>query len=253
MRFVARRMLVLALVLTPVVALAQTPPAGTGGATPAPAPAPAQGGGTAPAATGGGGAAPSASAKPVVPAGGYSYDDKPAAQPKRAVVRAVKRGGPVATLPGFEETNDGGSRLFVQLTQNVPVEERKAQGSLTYVLKGAHVNRWNNTNALVTVHFNTPVWRARLVPQGNDLLFVVDLRAAATPTWKITEAADHTAMLTVDFAKGDYSNVAAPTAEPAGAPQKKIGKARKGEPAPPPDQGGDVPAATDNGGTGPKP
>jgi hypothetical protein len=185
--------------------------------------------------------------------GGYAYSDKPAAAaaPRARVVRHAK--GPVATLPGFEETNDGGSRLFVALTQNVPVEERKAQGSITYVLKGAHVNKWNNTNALVTVHFNTPVWRARLVPQGNDLLFVVDLRAAATPTFKMVDAPDHTAMLTVDFPKGDYTNVAVPQVSEE-APHKK-GKGKKGS-APPPDQNnGDQPASGDNGasGTGPTP
>ncbi|MCW5831782.1 MAG: hypothetical protein KIS78_04935 [Labilithrix sp.] len=47
---------------------------------------------------------------------------------------------------------------------------------------------WNNTNALVTVHFNTPVARARLVPRGQDLHFIVELRSAATPTWKMSES-----------------------------------------------------------------
>jgi hypothetical protein len=49
----------------------------------------------------------------------------------------------------------------------VPVEEHKARGSITYVLKNAGARVWNNTNALVTVHFNTPVSRARLVPRGE--------------------------------------------------------------------------------------
>ncbi|MDF2698269.1 MAG: hypothetical protein K0S65_6652 [Labilithrix sp.] len=135
-------------------------------------------------------------------------------------------------LPGFEQTADGGSRLFVQLTQTVPVEERKAQGSITYVLKGASPRVWNNTNALVTVHFNTPVSRARLVPQGHDLLFVIDLRAAATPTWKITEAADKGAILTIDFPKGDYLQGGpepAATAQPAGAEPASAPKATRGK------------------------
>ena len=76
------------------------------------------------------------------------------------------------------------------------------------------------------MHFNTPVWRARLVPQGNDLLFIVDLRAASAPTFKMQDAADHTSMLTVDFGKGDFSNVAVPTETtttetPAAKPAKK--------------------------------
>lgn len=255
-----RRLLALALVVAPAVAAAQTPPAAGAGtaAPPAGQAGPGQGQGqadqpAAPAATGSGGAAaPAGSAKAGTgQLGGYAYSDKPAAAAPRParIVRHVK--GPVATLPGFEETTDGGSRLFVQLTQNVPVEERKAQGSITYVLKGAHVTKRNNTNALVTVHFNTPVWRARLVPQGNDLLFVVDLRAAATPSYKMTEAQDHTAMLTVDFPKGDYTNVAVPQApSEEAAPHRKGGKKKKGS-APAPDQGAEpAPSGDDSGGGG---
>jgi hypothetical protein len=180
---------------------------------------------------GGGGAAPggqppqgapagsASAAKPPGEIGGYAYSDKPAPRSAAPAPAHVYRhvGGPIATLPGFEETSDGGSRLFVQLSQQVPIEQRASAGTLTYVLKGAHVNRWNNTNALVTVHFNTPVTRARLVPQGNDLLFIVDLRAAVTPTFKMTEAQDHTATLDIVFAKGDYLNgtQAAPADTPA--------------------------------------
>ena len=92
----------------------------------------------------------------------------------------------------------------MQLTQSVPVEERKARGTLTYVLKGAHVRLSNNLNSLVTVHFNTPASRARLVPRGKDLLFVVDLRSEVTPTWKMQEGPDKTAQLTIDFPKGNF-------------------------------------------------
>ncbi|MBN9165444.1 MAG: hypothetical protein J0I07_31080, partial [Myxococcales bacterium] len=119
--------------------------------------------------------------KPSGPTAGYAYSDKPTASSRSPHAR-YRKSGPVVNMPGFEQTADGGSRLFVQLSQNVPVEERKAQGSITYVLKGASPRVWNNTNALVTVHFNTPVARARLVPHGQDLHFVIDLRAAATPT-----------------------------------------------------------------------
>ena len=120
----------------------------------------------------------------------------------RPVVPAVA--GPVATLPGFEMTAEGGSRLFVELSQAVQVDERKARGSLTYVLHGAHVTVHNNTNPLVTVHFNTPVASARLVQSGRDLLFVVSLRADASPTWKINPGKEGSSILTVDFPKGSY-------------------------------------------------
>jgi hypothetical protein len=174
--------------------------------------------------------------KPSIPAAGYAFKDKPATSGKGVPrVNRVKyrRTGPVVAMPGFEQTSDGGSRLFVQLSQTVPVEERKTPGTITYVLKGASPRVWNNTNALVTVHFNTPVYRARLVPQGQDLHFVVELRAEATPTWKMNEAAgDKPAMLAIDFPKGDYLNGPAP-ATPRPAPAKAARTKRTSKPAPP--------------------
>jgi len=125
----------------------------------------------------------------------------PAAAPRR-----VWRGpaGPTAVVPGFEVLPDGSSRLFVELTKEVKVTEKKTAGVVTYVLKNAHVNVWNNYNALVTVHFNTPVTRAKLVPRGADLHFVVELRADVTPTWKINPRPDGESMLEVDFPAGAY-------------------------------------------------
>ncbi|MBX3210284.1 MAG: hypothetical protein KF764_34955 [Labilithrix sp.] len=175
---------------------------------------------------------------PSTPAAGYAYGDKAPTSSRAARTRYRSR-GPVVNMPGFEQTADGGSRLFVQLSQNVPVEERKAQGSITYVLKGASPRVWNNTNALVTVHFNTPVSRARLVPQGHDLLFVVDLRSAATPTWKISESADKASVLTIDFPKGDYLEAGGETPSAdrrAAEPRPRAARGKRGgrRAAPPP-------------------
>jgi hypothetical protein len=158
---------------------------------------------------------------PAVPAAGYAYGNKPAKGGGHAHYRSK---GPVVNMPGFEESADGSSRLFVQLSQNVPVEEHKAQGSITYVLKGASPRVWNNTNALVTVHFNTPVTRAKLVPHGHDLHFVVDLRSSVTPTWKMSETADKTATLTIDFPKGDYLGAPAPPPQPAAKKKAPVPK-----------------------------
>jgi hypothetical protein len=188
-------------------------PAATATATATAAPA-----GSAPAPASTGGAAGPSDDQPkqvTTPATGYGYDDKPrrrttttTAAPRRVTAHV---GGPVATLPGFEMLADGGSRLFVQLTQNVSVEEKRAAGTVTYVLKGAHVTKYNNERPLVTVHFNTPVSRARLIPSGRDLLFVVDLRANVQPTWKIDTGKDNTAILAIDFPKGDFIPSGGPT------------------------------------------
>jgi hypothetical protein len=99
---------------------------------------------------------------------------------------------------------EGGSRLFVQLTANVQVAEKPVAGGITYVLKGAHILKRNNENALVTVHFNTPVSRARLLPVGGDLHFVVELWQNVKPTWKVIPAKDGATVLEIDFPGGDY-------------------------------------------------
>lgn len=190
--------------LAPTVAIAQGAAPGATGAPGGPSPSPSNNPPAQPAqpaqpSDGKQGDGKDAKPPPAPDRQGYSYKDAP----RKPVARRVRRrvGGPVATLPGFEMRPDGGSRVFVQLSQEVQVEERKAAGSVTYILKGTHVAVWNNTNALVTVHFDTPVSRARLVPHGNDTWLVIDLRAAAAPAWKVTPTADKSAMLSVDFAR----------------------------------------------------
>lgn len=190
----------------------------------------AGGGGTADQGSGGpnGPADSSASSepkKPSVPAAGYAYSDKPSggAAPRTR----YKASGATVAMPGFEQTSDGASRFFVQLSQSVPVEERRTSSTITYVLKGASPRVWNNTNALVTVHFSTPVSRARLVPSGGDLLFVLDLRAAASATFKMNETADKGAQLTIEFPKGDWLNAPAPVAETSAPAAAKKTTAKK--------------------------
>jgi len=135
----------------------------------------------------------------------------------------------VATFTGFEMLADGGSRLFVQLSRAVDVAQgagEKARSavarspkkgkkthstagapvvsSLKFVLKGAEVVNPNNERALITIHFNTPVVRARLAPAGHDLDLLIELRADVTPQMKIVPAKDNGAMLQIDFAPGAY-------------------------------------------------
>jgi hypothetical protein len=198
--------------------------AGSGGAQGSAAPA--SGGDTGAAgAAGAGGDKKPASAGNV---GGVSFQDKPTrrAPTGRTVLR---RSGPIATFPGFEQLPDGGSRLFVQLSQSVPVEERRAQGSVTYVLKGAHLRVHNDANPLVTVHFNTPVYRAHLTPQGNDLLFVLELRSAATPTFKQSGNQDKSSTLQIDFPKGDFISGDGSESIPSETkPTRALGRVPKG-------------------------
>jgi hypothetical protein len=188
-------------VLAPAGALAQAPTA-----------APAPSSDAAPAPSGSASATP---AKPVVPATGYGWST-PKAVPSRARTprASANKNTPAALMPGFEVQPDGSTRFFVQLAQVVPFEAKKARGSITYVLKGVHVDRRNNTNPLVTSHFNTPVTSARLVPHGNDLWFVLELRADATPTATMDTPSQGPATLRIDFPKGSYVQASASPASP---------------------------------------
>jgi hypothetical protein len=186
--------------------------------TAAPFVAPASGG------TGGGGAgrrSGTAAATSNGPLTGYSYGDHDSPEVQAVLAghqRYTTPGAPtghvrhasaksgnwaVATYPGFTMRDDGGSRVFVQLTRPVTVEEHRAAGEITYLLKGAHVTERNNENALVTVHFNTPVSRARLRPVGGGLALTIELRGAAQPTYKV-EGADGGSRLVIDFPEGHF-------------------------------------------------
>lgn len=184
--------------LVPAVAPAQTGP------QPAPtAPAPPATGTPAPAGS------DTTPPKPVVPATGYGWSTKPTPR-VRGRLRAVRAtaSGPShpegTVVPGFEVLADGSSRVFVQLPKPTTYSAKAAKGSIAYVLKGVRVDRRNDLNALVTVHFNTPVTSARLVPHGGDLWFVVDLRANIQPSVTMDATKDGGAMLRVEFPKGDY-------------------------------------------------
>jgi hypothetical protein len=201
-------MLAAALGLLPAIAAAQATPASTD----APAATPAQAPAAAPATPGAGDtAAPASSATPapVIPATGYGWSTTPKKHTGHGPARAMRSSKvpdtrPDVVLPGFETLADGSSRLFVELSKPVAYDTKAAAGTITYVLKGVHVDKRNNYNPLVTVHFNTPVTSARLVPHGKDMWFVVDLRSNVQPTVAMDAAKDGAAMLRIEFAKGDY-------------------------------------------------
>jgi hypothetical protein len=142
-----------------------------------------------------------------------------------------------AIMPGFETLADGSSRLYIELSKPVTYETKSGRGVITYVLKGARVDRRNNYNPLVTVHFNTPVTSARLVPHGHDLWFVVVLRANVQPTVSIDPGKDGGALMRIELPKGDYLPAAskrtsdeAPASGGTGAPAPPSAAARPSNP-----------------------
>jgi hypothetical protein len=154
------------------------------------------------------GAAPAAGAE--ASASAPADDSAPAPSAPTASTRApavAHRGkGSAASLalPGFETMGDGSTRLFVELSRPVSYDTKVSGSAITYVLKGARAGRRNNTNPLVTVHFNTPVTSARLVPHGHDLWFVVQLRAKVQPAVTMDAAKDGSAVMRIEMPKGDY-------------------------------------------------
>jgi hypothetical protein len=187
-------------------------------ATAAPAPAAA----SAPPAAGAAPAAPpagSAEAKkgPPPQTGGYSWTDKPRAQTKKRVAR-IKRdpNAPLASYPAFRMAPDGTSKVWVSVTRTVDVQVRRATGHVTFVLTGVQVGVRNNTNPLVTTHFNTPLERARLLPDRAGALLVLDLRETAEPTHKVTKGPYGTMVLEVALPKAQrrYADRVVPPMEP---------------------------------------
>jgi hypothetical protein len=139
-------------------------------------------------------------------------------EPAKNAPRRARANSPAAIVPGFETLADGSSRLFVELSQPVAYNAKVGRGTITYVLKGAHVDRRNNYNPLVTVHFNTPVTSARLSPRGKDLWFVIALRANVSPSVTMDPSKDGGAILRIEFPKGDYiPKASAPSPSPAAA------------------------------------
>lgn len=134
--------------------------------------------------------APSGSAapqKPTTPMGGYSWSNKH--HHRRHHHRRARLhfdpNAPIAMFPGFRMLPDGRSLVWVTVNKKVPVEAHSAAGRVTYLLSGAQVSIRNNTNALVTTYFDTPLSRARLVPGKQGTQLVLSLREKVQPSYKV--------------------------------------------------------------------
>jgi hypothetical protein len=149
-------------------------------------------------------------------------DTKKATKKKaRAASSKPRPGAAVATFPGFRLLPDGRSRIYVELSKTVTVEERRTDQALTFTLHDAQVLVRNNRNALITTHFATPVSRARLMPAGNDINLVLDLRKAINATFQVVPGDNGSARLEVDFPAGDYPLEPGRFEPPAGGSYRK--------------------------------
>ncbi len=116
------------------------------------------------------------------------------------------------TYAGFQMFDDGTSRVYVQLTEPVAVEETLKGATAEYRLVGATIPARNNENPLLAEHFAAEVRSARLLPEGKrkgrgkkkrggSARLVVEMREAAHPEHRMIQNADGTATLVVDFPK----------------------------------------------------
>jgi hypothetical protein len=166
------------------------------------------------------------------------------AAPRRAPARG-RSNAAVATFPGFRLLPNGASRIYVELTRQVAVDERRGDGTLIYVIHDARVPARNNRNALITTHFSTPVGRARLLSSGADVQLVIDLRKNTSATQKIVAGENGGARLEVDFPAGDY-----PPAPGLFEPSSAKGRGRDVE-EPETDEAASPPSATAPGAPAP--
>jgi hypothetical protein len=169
--------------------------------------------------------------------GGYSWTEKPRGQKKRAARIRLDPHAPFASYPGFRMAADGSSKVWVSVTRPVDVQVRRAGGHVTFVLSGVQVGVRNNTNPLVTTHFNTPLERARLVQDRAGALLVLDLRETAEPTHKLSKGPYGTMVL----------EIALPKAQRSYADRVVPGEARSGRANPP----GSAPASASPRGPSP--
>jgi len=129
--------------------------------------------------------------------------------------RKAKReiNGPVATFPGFRMLEDGSTRVYVEISERVPVAEHKAEGRIAYRIKGAAVPTPNNLRALDTQFFNTPVARVQLVEDEEDVDLVIELKQPAQPSHRLIDS-EGGVVLQVDFPAQPGSTAKSKAAQP---------------------------------------
>ncbi|HEY3234814.1 MAG TPA: thrombospondin type 3 repeat-containing protein, partial [Polyangiaceae bacterium] len=74
---------------------------------------------------------------------------------------------PLATFIGYDEL-DGAVQIYVELTQEVPIEVKRTGRRFECSMRGARVKFKNNRNPLLLTHFKSSVSRAFLVQAGKD-------------------------------------------------------------------------------------
>ncbi len=105
---------------------------------------------------------------------------------------------PIATLPGFTMNEDGTSRVFLEVSADVPVSEQKNQLMLAYRFAGVSVPERVNRLAIPTTHFNTPVASVQVLQIDGAAELRIMLRQDTEPRTRLKRSPGGT-VLSVDF------------------------------------------------------
>lgn len=123
--------------------------------------------------------------------------------------------GTWVTWPGFVMTGDGGSRIFLQTTKSLEYKQTAKGKKIILTFKNTKVHLWNNSNPLITSHFNTPVKKVYLKRKRKQVDMIIELKSEAEPTIVQTEVGDGYHYLFVNFAKGQYDTGSTGSARPS--------------------------------------
>jgi hypothetical protein len=142
-------------------------------------------------------------------------------------VLKVDPNAPLATYPGFRMLKAGKSAVWVYVSRKVKVDVRRAAGRVTYVMSGAQVGIWNNTNPLVTHYFRTPLSRAWLRPEKGGAELVLELRENVQPTHRVVDGPRGTMILQVELPRPSQPYAASPPGKPQNAKQRRASGSRR--------------------------
>lgn len=139
--------------------------------------------------------------KPAGPTEGYSWSVKPAKGGKWRPKKKLDPHTPIATFPGFRLLADGSSQVWVHVTKKVTV----TAAATSFVLVGAHVAVRNNTHALVTEYFDTPLARAKLKSDAAGAQLVLELRENVAVKHRVVDGPGGSMVLYIDLPKAQKS------------------------------------------------
>jgi hypothetical protein len=108
--------------------------------------------------------------QPGVESGAKNGERKPAARPRRKNI---------ITWVGFQPQADGGSRVFLQLTSEVPFTQSISRGRLVIRLRGARLGNSNATRFLDTRFFDTALARVDADRRRRGVEVVIEFKSPA--------------------------------------------------------------------------